>query len=271
MFNVVEGGRHGAGNLDFQEFLVIPSKVNSFDRAIQIGVEIYMSLKKTLTFKDAITSVGDEGGYAPNFYTNSDAFEVIEEAVNQTRYKLGNDVFFGLDVAANTLRTGSFYRIKDRSSEMNVDDMIDFYQELIDRFRIISIEDPIFEDDWDGWVKITGKLGQQLIIVGDDLLVTNQKLVQRAIKSKAVNAMIAKLNQAGTVTETLDVIKLAKSANWQIVVSHRAGETDDDFIADLAVAVGADYAKFGAPSRGERVAKYNRLWEIFLVHSKNEH
>jgi len=269
IFNILNGGKHGAGNLDFQEFFIVPSQTKLFPQALQIGTEIYYDLKKVLIYKKAIHSVGDEGGFAPNLYTNADALEIITEAIAQTNYTLGLDVFMGLDVAAGHLMTGGQYVIKDRSNPMSSAEMIDFYKDLIARYRLLVLEDPLYEDEWKGWIELTKNLGSQVMIVGDDLIATNPKRLKKAIESLAANALLAKPNQIGTLSETLEVINIALGSGWRVVVSHRSGETNDDFIADLAVAVGADYAKFGAPVRGERVAKYNRLLEIYnsLIHT----
>lgn len=263
LFNVINGGKHGAGNLDFQEFFVIPSQTKLYSSGLRLAVEIYFSLKRLLIFKNAIHSVGDEGGFAPNLYTNSDALELLVEAISVTGYHLGQDVFLGLDLAATNFKTGSLYQIKDRSNAISADELIEFYKDLVDRYRLLILEDPLAEDDWDDWAKIVKGVGDRTLIVGDDLLATNPKRVDRALKGSYVNAIIIKPNQIGTLTETVEVIKKANRAGWQTIISHRSGDTTDDFVADLAVATKADYAKFGAPARGERVAKYNRLLEIF--------
>ena len=262
LFNMINGGLHGAGNLDFQEFFVIPSSTKSYTASLQAGAEIYITIGENLERKGAIHSVGQEGGYAPNLFTNADALELIVESIKQTPYKLGRDVSMGLDVAASVFFKNGVYQIRDKTSPMDDNGMIDYYKNLNERYNLAVIEDPLHEDAWDSWGKLNKILGQQLVIVGDDLLVTNPKRVDRAIKENACNALLVKPNQIGTVTETLKVIKKARDANWKIVVSHRSGDTNDWFIADFAVGVGADFVKFGAPARGERVAKYNRLSSI---------
>ena len=260
-FNLINGGRHGAGNLDFQEFHIIPSAEKKYSQALVMAEEIYQMVKKVLIQHGAIHSVGDEGGFAPNLFTNLDALEVLTKAIGLTSYKIRQDVFLGLDIAAGNFYQDGKYKIRDRTSPMEKDELIDYYRDLHQQYPLLTLEDPIFEDDWDGWVKISLAL-PDILIIGDDLLATNKKLVQEAIKRQACRAILVKPNQIGTIAETIEVIKICRSAGWKIIVSHRSGETTDDFIADFAVGVGADYTKFGAPARGERVAKYNRLLEI---------
>jgi len=261
-FNMINGGKHGAGNLDFQEFILIPSSRYPFHQGLQIGVEIFYSLEQALITKNAIHSTGVEGGYAPNLFTNLDALEIIMQAIKNTRHQYGHDVFLGLDVAANSFYKGGKYAIKDRSQAFSSKEFIDYYKDLNDEYHIFSLEDPLVEDDWSGWSELTQELGDKVLIVGDDLLTTNKEHVQRAITQKACTSILVKPNQMGTITETVEVIKIAKDAGWTVFVSARSGETTDYFIADFAVGVGADYAKFGAPSRGERIIKYNRLLRI---------
>ncbi|MGA2910709.1 MAG: phosphopyruvate hydratase [Candidatus Microgenomates bacterium] len=262
LFNMINGGKHGAGNLDFQEFWVIPATSKKFSDGLEMGVEIYLTIGETLAHRGAIHSVGDEGGYAPNLFTNSDAFEVFIESIRKTKYSLGRDVFLGLDVAANSFYKDGEYLIKDRSSGMDDSQFLDFYKSLCDQYKLAILEDPYQEDAWNAWENLSGELSQSVTIVGDDLLATNPKRVEKAIKEKACNAVLVKPNQIGTVTETLRVVKMARDAGWRIIASHRSGETNDSFIADFSVGISADYAKFGAPARGERVAKYNRLSTI---------
>lgn len=262
LFNMINGGLHGAGNLDFQEFWVIPATFKPFSEALQMGAEIYIATGENLTRRGAIHSVGDEGGYAPNLFTNADALEVFVESIKQTKYLLGRDVFLGLDVAANSFYKDGAYVIKDRSSEMDDSQMLDYYKTLIDQYKLAILEDPFQEDAWGSWDKLNSEMSETVIIVGDDLLATNPKRVQKAITEKACNAILIKPNQIGTVTETLNVIKMTRDVGWKVIVSHRSGETNDSFIADFSVGVSADYVKFGAPARGERVAKYNRLSAI---------
>jgi enolase len=262
LFNMINGGKHGAGNLDFQEFWVVPASNKSFIDGLQMGAEIYQTIGQNLSHRGAIHSVGQEGGYAPNLFTNTDAFEVFVESIKETQYSLGRDVFLGLDVAANSFYKDGQYLIKDKSSGMDDYQFLEFYKSLFDQYKLAIVEDAFYEDAWDSWKKLTAELSTELIIVGDDLLATNLKRVQKAIQEKACNAVVIKPNQIGTVSETLNVVKAAKDVMWKIVVSHRSGETNDSFIADFAVGVAADYIKSGAPARGERVAKYNRLSAI---------
>ncbi len=259
LFNMINGGLHGAGNLDFQEFWVIPATSKSFSDGLQMGVEIYQTIGLNLARRGAIHSVGHEGGYAPNLFTNADAFEVFIESVKQTTYSLGRDVFLGLDVASNSFYKDGQYVIKDKSSGLDDNQMLEYYKGLCNQYKLAILEDAFQEDAWDSWKKSYGELSDSVLIVGDDLIATNPKRLQKAIQEKACNGIVVKPNQIGTVTETLNVVKVARDAGMKIVVSHRSGETNDSFIADFAVGVAADYMKSGAPARGERVAKYNRL------------
>jgi len=261
-FNVINGGKHGAGNLDFQEFLLIPSSRFHFHQGLQIGVEIFFALEQTLIQKNAIHSTGVEGGFAPNLFTNLDALEVIMQAIKNTRFQFGHDVFLGLDVAANTLYKNGKYAIKDRSQAFSPKEFIEYYRDLNDEYHIFSLEDPLYEDDWTNWAELTQDFQGRVVVVGDDHLTTNKKRLKKAIDLKSCNAILIKPNEAGTITEVIDVIKTAKDANFSVQVSNRSGETNDYFIADFAVGIGAEYAKFGSPSRGERIVKYNRLLQI---------
>lgn len=262
MFNILNGGVHANGNLDFQEFMVVPPKSNTYSQNLKFGTEAYYSLKKTLTSHSIQTLIGDEGGYAPTLYTNIDAFKMLEEAIQKAGYNLGLDAFFSIDAAGSYLKQGNSYRLKDKPMEMPSSDLMDYYFGLNEQYHLLSLEDPFSEDDWQEWSSITEKLGSDTLIVGDDLTTTNTDRLQKAVSSKSCNSVIVKPNQVGTITETLRFVKRAKENNLKIIASHRSGETNDDFIADFAVGIGADYAKFGAPARGERVAKYNRLLEI---------
>lgn len=262
LFNMINGGLHGAGNLDFQEFWVIPATSKQFSEGLQMGVEIYQTIGNNLAHRGAIHSVGHEGGYAPNLFTNADAFEVFIESVRQTKYSLGRDVFLGLDVASNSFYKDGEYVIKDKTGGMDDNQMLEYYKGLCDQYKLAVLEDAFQEDAWDSWKKSYGELSSSVLIVGDDLIATNPKRLQKAIAEKACNGIVVKPNQIGTVTETLNVVKMARDAGMKIVVSHRSGETNDSFIADFAVGVAADYMKSGAPARGERVAKYNRLSTI---------
>lgn len=262
VFNMINGGKHGAGNLDFQEFHLIPSRLKNFSSQLETGVVIYQTIKNLLARRGAIHSVGDEGGFAPNLFTNLDALEILKEAIVECHKKPNIDVDLGLDLAANSFFKDGKYTIKDRSSPMETAEFIDYLRDLNNQYHLRLLEDPLSEDDWRGWAGLTADLGPLLTVVGDDLLVTNPARVSKAITEKACTGVIIKPNQIGTVTETINVTKEARNAGWKIIVSHRSGETNDTFIADFAVGVGADYAKMGAPARGERVAKYNRLLSI---------
>lgn len=264
LLNMINGGLHGAGNLDFQEFWMIPATNKKFHEGLQMGVEIYQTIGDNLARRGAIHSVGHEGGYAPNLFTNADAFEVFVESIRQTNYSLGRDVFLGLDVAANSFYKDGDYTIRDRSSTLSDDQLLDYYKELVNTYRLAVLEDAFQEDAWNSWKKLYTELSGTAIIVGDDILCTNPKRLQKAIDEKACNGAVIKPNQIGTVSETLQVVKMAKDAGWKIITSHRSGETNDTFIADFVVGIASDYAKFGAPARGERVAKYNRLSAIEL-------
>lgn len=259
LFNMINGGLHGAGNLDFQEFWVIPASFKGYSESLQMGVEIYLTIGDNLKRRGAIHSVGDEGGYAPNLFTNADALEVFVESIKNTKYSLGRDVFLGLDIAANSFYKDGAYQIRDKSTPINDYDLLEYYKGIADQYKLAAVEDPFAEDAWESWGKLSKELSAEVLIIGDDLLATNPKRLQKAINEKSCNGVLVKPNQIGTVTETLNVVKMAREANWKVVVSHRSGETNDSFIADFAVGVAANYAKFGAPARGERVAKYNRL------------
>lgn len=257
----IEGGKHGAGNLDFQEFQIIPSTGKSYSESLQMIAEVYYQVEKVLIRYQAIHSVGDEGAYAPNLFTNLDALEVIAEATRNMKYNLGREIYLGLDVAPDYFFKDNQYHIKDRTTALSTNDLVEFYRDLLRQYPLASIEDPFCEDDWAGWTKLS-QFAENTLVIGDDLLTTNKERVEQAIRKHACNALLVKPNQIGTIAETIEVVKLARQAGWRIIVSHRAGETNDSFIADFAVGIGADYAKFGAPARGERVAKYNRLLAI---------
>jgi enolase len=259
IFNLINGGKHGAGNLDFQEFHVIPSSQKKFSEALEIGTDLYHNLKNILIEKKAIHSVGDEGGFAPNLFSNTDAIELLVETIESSPFKLNQDVFLGLDMAASNLYKNGKYKITDVKDNLSGEQFRDFIIDMNKKYNLLSIEDPFDQDSWKDWVDLTGSIGKQTMIVGDDLLVTNRKRLEEAIQKKACNALIIKPNQVGTISEAVSVVKLAKKNNFSIVVSHRSGDTDEDFLADFAVGIGADFIKFGAPGRGERVAKYNRM------------
>ncbi len=259
IFNLINGGKHGAGNLEFQEFHVIPSSRKTFSEGLSLGTDLYHLLKQVLIDKKAIHSVGDEGGYAPNLFSNTDAIELLVEAIEGSQYKINADVFLGLDVAASSIVKGGKYKISDVKEAMDGKGLADFLIDLNKKYNLLSIEDPLDQDDWESWTYINGDLGKQVMLVGDDLLVTNKTRLQEAISKNACNAVLVKPNQIGTISEAVSVVKTAKLHGMSTIASHRSGDTDEDFMADFAVGVGTDFVKFGAPGRGERVSKYNRL------------
>lgn len=274
VLNLINGGKHGAGNLEFQEFHIIPLGIKTFANQIRAAAEIYKQVGQVLVENKAIHSIGDEGGFAPNLFTNLDALEVVTRGVNRAGYILHKDVYLGLDVAADFFYQKGQYIIRDRTSPMTTQDFIAFYRQLREQYPLLILEDPLFEDDWKGWSQLAKTLDlEQMVLVGDDLLCTNLERTQKAIQEKACNSILVKPNQVGTISETLRVIGLAQKAGWKTVISHRSGETTDDFIADFAVGVGGDFVKFGAPARGERTVKYNRLAKIeeIIGTSHNDH
>lgn len=262
IFNIINGGKHANNNLDFQEFQIIPSSSLTFDNAYQIAVELYHELRRVLEYRNANISVGEEGGFTPNFSTNLDAMEVIYETVLQKNFKPGVDVFFGLDLAASHFYKDDRYLIKDKPHPLKRDEYIEFIIKLTKSYAMLVLEDPLDEDAWDDWKKLNAAISQGIYLVGDDLLATNKERLLNAVKEKACGTILVKPNQIGTITETLEVIDTARKNNFYYIISHRSGETNDSFIADFAVGVQSEFVKFGAPSRGERVAKYNRLWQI---------
>jgi enolase len=261
-FNVINGGKHGGGNLDFQEYHIIPASNKSFSDALRLGVEIYHGVKNLLIRRGAVHAIGDEGGFAPNLSTNMDAFEILTEAIRTSNYRFGVDVFFGLDIAASSFKSDRGYQIKDRPVAYRTNEFIEYVKSLHKLYRLLILEDPLGEDDWDGWVTINKELGSETLMVGDDLLTTNPERLTHAIEKHACSAILLKPNQIGSLTEFFSVASLAKKNDIKCIVSHRSGETNDTFIADLAVAIQSDYVKFGSPARGERIAKYNRLLQI---------
>lgn len=262
LFNLINGGKHGAGNLDFQEFHVIPSTRMSFSDALRAGAETWMNLKTELMHRNAVHSVGDEGGFAPNLFTNADALELLSLVIKNSNYRLGVDLYLGLDVAADEIIKNGYYNIKDSPKALSRDDLIEMYKSLVKEYGLLGIEDGLDQEDWNGWTKLMQAIPQGVMIIADDLVTTNAKRLQEAIDKKSCNAVIVKPNQIGTVTETITLMNIAEKNKITQIASHRSGETNDTFIADFAVGMGAHYAKFGAPDRGERVAKYNRLLEI---------
>jgi len=264
MMNIVNGGSHADNNVDLQEFMIFPLGAGSFRQALQMGAETFHQLKAVLKQKGLNTAVGDEGGFAPDLKSNEEAIEVILEAAEKTAYTVGEDLFIALDPASSEFynkKTGK-YELASEGRNLSADEMVQYYVDLADKYPIASLEDGMAEDDWDGWQILTRELGGKIQLVGDDLLVTNPKRLQRAIDEDACNAILIKLNQIGTVTETLDTIELATRNNFGSVISHRSGETEDTFIADLAVATGVGQIKTGSASRTDRIAKYNQLLRI---------
>jgi enolase len=260
--NILNGGKHADNNVDIQEFMIVPVGADSFAQALRMGTEVFHHLKKVLKSQGLNTSVGDEGGFAPNLSSNEAALEVIVQAVEAAGYKAGSDIVLALDVAANEMYRDGNYHLTGEGLQKTAVGMVDYYEKLVDSYPIVSIEDGLAEDDWDGWKLLTEALGDRIQLVGDDLFVTNMTRLQKGIDSGTANAILIKLNQIGTVTETMDCIALARNHGYNTVISHRSGETDDVTIADLAVAVGAAQIKTGAPSRVDRVAKYNQLLRI---------
>jgi phosphopyruvate hydratase len=263
MMNIINGGAHADNNVDFQEFMIMPVGAESFSEALRMGAEIFHNLKKVLSSRGYATSVGDEGGFAPNLKSNEEAIETILEAIEKAGYKTGENVMIALDPAASEFyQDGKYVFKKSDKRVLSSDEMIDFWASWCDKYPIISIEDGLAENDWDGWKKLTERLGRRVQLVGDDLFVTNTRFLQKGIEVGAANAILIKVNQIGTLTETLDAIELAKTHNMTAVISHRSGETEDSFIADLAVATNAGQIKTGSLSRSDRIAKYNQLLRI---------
>lgn len=259
MCNILNGGEHADNNVDIQEFMVMPVGAENFREGIRMAAEIFHNLKKVLKGRGLSTSVGDEGGFAPNLSSNEEALQTIAEAIEKAGFTLGEDVVIALDVAATELYKDGKYELAGEGKTFTVDELIDYYEMLVEKYHIVSIEDGLDEEDWDGWKKLTDRLGSRIQLVGDDLFVTNTERLQKGIDTKTANSILIKLNQIGTVTETLNAIQLARENHMTSVISHRSGETEDTFIADLAVATNAGQIKTGAPSRTDRVAKYNQL------------
>jgi len=262
IFNFINGGAHGAGNLDLQEFQIVPASNKTYSVALQMGVELFFSLEELLIAKGSVHSVGIEGAFAPDLFSNTDAFQLLLELISQSSYKLAQDLFLSVDAGANYFHKNGKYKLRDRNESYSTQELIEYYRNLNQQYHVFAVEDGLFEDDFEGWKKMTAELQSQMLIIGDDFLTTNKTHVLKAIQEHACTAVLVKPNQIGTVSETVEVVKIAKDAGWQVVFSHRSGETTDDFIADMAVGLGGDYVKFGAPNRGERVAKYNRLLKI---------
>lgn len=261
MMNILNGGCHADNKLDFQEFMIIPQRSTIKER-IRVGAEVFHTLKSVLNEKGLSTGVGDEGGFAPDLNSNTEGFELIMEAIKKAGYVPGRDVKLAIDVAASEFYSDGKYNLKGENRTLTTDELIEFYKELVSKYPIISIEDPVDENDWDGFVKITKELGDRVQLVGDDLFVTNKECLQKGIDLGAGNAILLKVNQIGTITETLDTIKLAKENGYKTIISHRSGETEDTTIADLAVGLNLGQIKTGSMSRTDRICKYNQLIRI---------
>ena len=262
MMNILNGGSHANNTVDIQEFMICPFGASTFSEALRIGTEIFHKLKSELHKKGLNTAVGDEGGFAPNLSSNEEAIEIILKSIKKAGYKPGEEVFLALDVAASELYENSEYSLMSENKAFSSSEMISYLEALAKKYPIISIEDGLDEDDWDGWGNLTENLGQNVQIVGDDLTVTNITRLQKAIDNKSMNSILIKLNQIGTLSETIQAVELAKKVNYGAVISHRSGETEDTFIADLSVAMGMGQIKTGSISRSDRVAKYNQLLRI---------
>ena len=264
MMNILNGGKHAVDSADLQEFMIVPAGAASFAEALRWGSETYHALKSVLKSRGYATNVGDEGGFAPSLKSNAEAVEVIVEAIEAAGYKPGKDIYIALDPAASEFYDAErkLYVLKKEGKELTGEEMVDFYADWIEKYPIISLEDGLAEDDWENWQILNEKLGAKVQLVGDDIFVTNVERIKRGIDEKTANSVLIKLNQIGTLTETIDAIELARKAGWTCVVSHRSGETEDTTIADFVVAMGTGQIKTGAPARGERVAKYNQLLRI---------
>jgi len=262
MMNIINGGAHAANNLDVQEFMIVPVGAKSIVQAVRMGAETFHSLKKILKDKNLNTAVGDEGGFAPDFASNEEAIKFIISAIQSAGYIPGNDIGIALDCAASEFYRKRKYILQSEKKKLSAENLIDYYEDLIDNYPILSIEDGIAEQDWDGWALMTDRLEGSIQIVGDDVFVTNPKIFRKGIEEGIANSILIKLNQIGTVTETLDTIEMAKQAGYTTVISHRSGETEDAFISDLAVGVNSGQIKTGSMSRSDRVAKYNQLMRI---------
>ncbi len=263
MLNIINGGTHANNSIDFQEYMIMPLGFESFREALRASAEVYHTLKKLLDGKNQLTSVGDEGGFAPNFNNNVEPLEVISQAIEKAGYKLGEEIVLALDVASSELVDENFnYHLKGENKILDSHELVAYYKELVAKYPIVSIEDGLSEDDWEGWAFLSKELGRQIQLVGDDLFVTNASLLQKGIEKNIANAILIKPNQIGTISETLETIRLAKHHAYQCVMSHRSGESEDSFIADFAVALNTGEIKTGSTARSERIAKYNRLLEI---------
>ena len=262
MLNIINGGSHADNNVDIQEFMIFPIGADSFSHALRMGAEIFHYLKKVLSSKGLNTSVGDEGGFAPNLSSNEEAIEIILKAVEKSDYSIGKDISLALDAAASEFYIDGAYRLESEDRTLTSDEMVEYFEGLTNKYPIVSIEDGLAENDWKGWEVLNSELGSKIQIVGDDLTVTNIPRLQRAIDEQSMNAILIKLNQIGTVTETVEAVELARETGFGVVISHRSGETEDTFIADFAVAMGMGQIKTGSASRTDRICKYNQLLRI---------
>jgi enolase len=260
MMNILNGGVHADNNLDIQEFMIVPAGLNNFADALRAGVEVFHTLKGILKKRGLNTSVGDEGGFAPDLSNDEEAIKLIIEAIELSGYTPGRDIYLALDAAASEFYENKLYKFEGKNASS--DDMISYYGELMSKYPLLSIEDGLSENDWDGWRNLTNRFGKQVQLVGDDIFVTNPKIIKRGIEEGIANSVLIKLNQIGTLTETLDAIEIAKKAGYTAIISHRSGETEDTTIADLSVACNTGFIKTGSLARGERIAKYNRLLRI---------
>ena len=262
MINIINGGSHANNNVDFQEFMIFPIGAESFSKAVQIGAEVFHELKSLLNSKGHSTAVGDEGGFAPNLRSNDEAIEIILQAITNASYQPGKEVLLCLDVAASEFYHEGKYSLESESKELSTEKMIGLLKSLVDQYPIVSIEDGLDQNDWEGWTELTSQIGSSCQIVGDDLTVTNKVHLERSIQEKSMNAILIKLNQIGTVSETIEAIDLAKQHSFGTIVSHRSGETEDTIISDFSVSMGSGQIKTGSLSRTDRVAKYNQLLRI---------
>ncbi len=269
MMNILNGGVHADNNVDFQEYMILPAGLPSFSEAMRCGSEVYWALKSVLKEKGLSTGVGDEGGFAPDLPDNEEPIKLIIEAIEKAGYKPGEDVYIALDAASTEFYEDGKYYLESGKKQMSYKDMVEYYESLVEKYPIVSIEDGLAEEDWEGWQYLCERLGNKIRLVGDDLLVTNTERIAKGIELKAINAVLIKLNQIGSVTETLRAIEMTQNASFAAIISHRSGETCDSFIADLSVATNSGLIKTGAPCRSERLAKYNRLLEIESILGKS--
>lgn len=260
--NILNGGKHAIGSTDFQEFMIVPVKFQTFKDALRVGAEIYHALAKILEERNYQPLVGDEGGYAPSLFSNEQAMELLMMAIKDANYSAGENVFVALDPAASRLYSEDIYQLHRENLSLTTQQMIDFYADWTEKYPIVSIEDGLAENDWNGWRDLTQRIGDKVELIGDDLYATNKELLKKGVQYKSSTGILIKPNQIGTLSETLETIKIAEKAGFKVIISHRSGETEDDFIADLAVATSCGTIKSGAPCRSERTAKYNRLLEI---------